>query len=65
MSAEVSVIPSPPPPPPPPPPPALGPPPPAGSAPKKKLYQAIAGSSRPVEGDHTEARSLLRHRECR
>ncbi|XP_038162258.1 UPF0692 protein C19orf54 homolog [Cyprinodon tularosa] len=46
--------------PPPPPPPALLPPPPAA---KKKLYQSIASSSAPVEGDHTEACLLLRQRD--
>ncbi|XP_035535772.1 UPF0692 protein C19orf54 homolog isoform X2 [Morone saxatilis] len=52
-----------PPPPPPPPPPAPGPPPPPASAPKKKLYQTIASSRSPVEGNHTEARLLLSQRE--
>ncbi|CAJ1065376.1 UPF0692 protein C19orf54 homolog [Xyrichtys novacula] len=52
-------------PPPPPPPPAPGPPPPPppASAPKKKLYQTIASSMSPVEGNHTEARVLLSQRE--
>ncbi|XP_034556835.1 UPF0692 protein C19orf54 homolog [Notolabrus celidotus] len=51
-------------PPPPPPPPAPGPPPPPpASAPKKKLYQTIASSRSPVEGNHTEARLLLSQRE--
>ncbi|MEQ2311032.1 hypothetical protein AMECASPLE_015460 [Ameca splendens] len=45
---------------PPPPPPASCPPPPAA---KKKLYQTIASSRIPVEGDHTEACLLLRQRE--
>ncbi|CAM9313267.1 unnamed protein product [Lampetra planeri] len=58
MSVEFS--PPPPLPPPPPPPPA---PVPAASAAKKKLYQTISSSRSPVEGDHTEARSLLTHRE--
>ncbi|XP_051255093.1 UPF0692 protein C19orf54 homolog isoform X2 [Dicentrarchus labrax] len=48
---------------PPPPPPALGPPPPPVSASLKKLYQTIASSRSPVEGDHTEARLLLGQRE--
>ncbi|KAM4742684.1 actin maturation protease [Anableps anableps] len=48
---------------PPPPPPAPCPPPPAASAAKKKLYQTIASSRSPVEGDHTEACLLLRQRE--
>ncbi|XP_056229712.1 actin maturation protease [Seriola aureovittata] len=53
-----------PPPPPPPPPPAPGPPPPPpASAHKKKLYQTIASSRSPVEGDHTEARLLLSQRD--
>ncbi|KAF1394097.1 hypothetical protein PFLUV_G00022960 [Perca fluviatilis] len=51
------------PPPPPPPPPAPGPPPPPASTSKKKLYQTIASSRSPVEGDHTEARLLLSQRE--
>lgn len=46
-------------PPPPPPPPASGPPPSSVPASKKKLYQTIASSRSPVEGDHTEARFLL------
>ncbi|XP_014865038.1 PREDICTED: UPF0692 protein C19orf54 homolog isoform X1 [Poecilia mexicana] len=46
--------------PPPPPPPAPCPPPPAA---KKKLYQTIASSRSPVEGDHTEACLLLRQKE--
>ncbi|XP_044060028.1 UPF0692 protein C19orf54 homolog isoform X5 [Siniperca chuatsi] len=50
-------------PPPPPPPPAPGPPPPPASAPKKKLYQTIASSRSPVEGNHTEALVLLSQRE--
>uniref|UniRef100_A0A3Q2NZV6 Actin maturation protease n=1 Tax=Fundulus heteroclitus TaxID=8078 RepID=A0A3Q2NZV6_FUNHE len=53
-------MPLPPPPPPPLPPP---PPPPAASGAKKKLYQTIASSRVPVEGDHTEACLLLRQRE--
>lgn len=61
MSVEFSLF-----PPPPPPPPASGPPPPSVSASKKKkLYQAIASSRSPVEGDHTEARLLLSQRESR
>ncbi|XP_071352542.1 actin maturation protease [Trachinotus anak] len=53
------------PPPPPPPPPAPGPPPPPPPAPaqKKKLYQTIASSRSPVEGDHTEALLLLSQRD--
>ncbi|XP_029373173.1 actin maturation protease [Echeneis naucrates] len=52
-----------PPPPPPPPPPAPGPPPPPhASGHQKKLYQTIASSRSPVEGDHTEARLLLTQR---
>nr|XP_046245175.1 UPF0692 protein C19orf54 homolog [Scatophagus argus]XP_046245176.1 UPF0692 protein C19orf54 homolog [Scatophagus argus]XP_046245177.1 UPF0692 protein C19orf54 homolog [Scatophagus argus] len=52
------------PPPPPPPPPAPGPQPaPPVSAPKKKLYQTIASSRSPVEGDFTEARLLLSQRD--
>ncbi|XP_054461191.1 actin maturation protease [Anoplopoma fimbria] len=54
---------SPPLPPPPPPPPAPGPPLPPASSPKKKLYQTIASSRSPVEGNHTEARLLLSQRE--
>ncbi|XP_059187005.1 actin maturation protease [Centropristis striata] len=55
---------SPPPPPaPPPPPPAPGPPPPPGSTSKKKLYQTIASSRSPVEGNHTEALLLLSQRD--
>ncbi|XP_008280751.1 actin maturation protease [Stegastes partitus] len=55
---------SPPPPPPPPPPlPASCPPIPSASASKKKLYQVIASHSTAVEGNHTEARLLLSHRE--
>ncbi|XP_074535288.1 actin maturation protease [Halichoeres trimaculatus] len=50
-------------PPPPPPPPPAGPPPPPASAPRKKLYQTIASSRSPVEGNHTEARILLSQRE--
>ncbi|XP_041668788.1 UPF0692 protein C19orf54 homolog [Cheilinus undulatus] len=63
-------LPPPPPPPPapaccpPPPPPAPGPPPPPpASASKKKLYQTIASSRSPVEGNHTEALLLLHQRE--
>ena len=66
MSMEYSLSPPPPPPPPPLPPPAPGPPPPPpASAPKKKLYQTIASSRSPVEGDHTEALLLLSQRESR
>ncbi|XP_041851837.1 UPF0692 protein C19orf54 homolog isoform X2 [Melanotaenia boesemani] len=50
-------------PPPPPPPPAPCQPPPPLSAPKKKLYQTIASNRSPVEGNHTEPRLLLSHRE--
>lgn len=56
---------SPPPPPPPPPPPAPGPALSPVSAPIKKLYQTIASSRSPVEGNHTEARLLLSQRESR
>ncbi|XP_062274892.1 actin maturation protease [Scomber scombrus] len=77
MSMECSLSPPPPPPPPlpspaaglpsspppPPAPPAPGPPPPPASDPKKKLYQTIASSRSPVEGDHTEALLLLSQRE--
>ncbi|XP_030262758.1 actin maturation protease [Sparus aurata] len=52
-----------PPPPPPPPPPAPGQPPPPVPTQKKKLYQTIASSRSPVEGNHTEARLLLSQRE--
>uniref|UniRef100_UPI0037E8DF0A actin maturation protease n=1 Tax=Semicossyphus pulcher TaxID=241346 RepID=UPI0037E8DF0A len=58
-----------PPPPPPLPPPAQCPPhapgplSPSASAPKKKLFQTIASSRSPVEGNHTEARILLTQRE--
>ncbi|XP_037630625.1 UPF0692 protein C19orf54 homolog isoform X3 [Sebastes umbrosus] len=51
------------PPPPPPPPLAPGPPPPPASTPKKKLFQTIASSRSPVEGNHTEALLLLSQRE--
>ncbi|XP_075329480.1 actin maturation protease isoform X2 [Odontesthes bonariensis] len=51
------------PPPPPPPPPPCAPPP--ASAPKKKLYQTIASSRSPVEGNYTEACLLLSRRESR
>lgn len=54
-----------PPPPPPPPPPAPGQPPPPVPTQKKKLYQTIASSRSPVEGNHTEARLLLSQRESR
>lgn len=50
----------------PPPPPAQGPPPPhlpPASADRKKLYQTLAGSRSPVEGDNTEACALLSQRE--
>ncbi|XP_068440368.1 actin maturation protease isoform X2 [Clinocottus analis] len=50
-------------PPPPPPPPPPGPPPPPAFSPKKKLYQTIACSRSPVEGNHTEACLLLSQRE--
>ncbi|KAG7479725.1 hypothetical protein JOB18_033590 [Solea senegalensis] len=51
-------------PPPPPPPPAPGPPPPAPStSTRKKLYQTIASSRSPVEGDNTEACLLLSQRD--
>ncbi|XP_053278706.1 actin maturation protease isoform X4 [Pleuronectes platessa] len=64
MSVECSLSPPPPPlPPPPPPPPAPAPPPPAPADRKKKLYQTIASSRSPVEGDHTEACSLLSQRD--
>ncbi|KAF0030394.1 hypothetical protein F2P81_017125 [Scophthalmus maximus] len=52
----------------PPPPPAQGPPPPhlpPASADRKKLYQTLAGSRSPVEGDNTEACALLSQREDR
>lgn len=49
--------------PPPPPPPPAGPPPPTALAPRKKLYQTIASSRSPVEGNHAEARILLSQRE--
>ncbi|XP_072248488.1 actin maturation protease isoform X2 [Leuresthes tenuis] len=62
MSVEFPLSPPPPPPPLPPPPAPCAPPPPA-SAPKKKLYQAIASSRSPVEGNYTEACLLLSHRE--
>ncbi|XP_010782033.1 actin maturation protease [Notothenia coriiceps] len=52
-----------PPPPPPPAPPAQDPPRPPASTHKKKLYQTIASSRSPVEGNHTEARLLLSQRE--
>uniref|UniRef100_A0A1A8FWD5 Actin maturation protease n=1 Tax=Nothobranchius korthausae TaxID=1143690 RepID=A0A1A8FWD5_9TELE len=59
-----------PPPPPLPPVPGPPPPPPALAAPpsltaKKKLYQTIASSKSPLEGDHTEACLLVRQRESR
>ncbi|CAG6002455.1 unnamed protein product [Menidia menidia] len=54
---------SPPPPPPPLPPPAGPCSPPPTSAPKKKLYQTIASSRSPVEGDYTEACTLISRRE--
>ncbi|XP_040901993.1 UPF0692 protein C19orf54 homolog [Toxotes jaculatrix] len=66
MPVECPLSPPPPPPPPapgPPPPPPGPPPPPPASAPKKKLYQTIASSRSPVEGDHTEARLLLSQRD--
>ncbi|XP_029301584.1 actin maturation protease [Cottoperca gobio] len=64
MECPLSLPPPPPPgPPPPPPPPAPGPPPPPASTPRKKLYQTIASSRSPVEGNHTEARLLLSQRE--
>ncbi|XP_039986101.1 UPF0692 protein C19orf54 homolog [Xiphias gladius] len=62
MSVECPLSPPPPPPAPGPPPPPPPPPPPA-SAHKKKLYQTIASSRSPVEGDHTEARLLLSQRD--
>ncbi|KAM7399256.1 hypothetical protein PAMP_018538 [Pampus punctatissimus] len=71
ISMKCSLSPPPPPPPlplpapPPPPPPALSPALPPSSAQKKKLYQTIASSRSPVEGDHTEALLLLRHRDNR
>ncbi|XP_022076916.2 UPF0692 protein C19orf54 homolog [Acanthochromis polyacanthus] len=49
-------------PPPPPPLPASCPPVPTASA-KKKLYQVLASDRTAVEGNHTEARLLLSHRE--
>ncbi|KAM6954045.1 actin maturation protease-like [Aplochiton taeniatus] len=51
--------------PPPPPPPPLGPPlqSTASELRKKKLYQTISAGKSAVEGDHTEARSLLSQRE--
>lgn len=51
-----------PPPPPPLPPPVPGPPPHLGSKNKKRLYQTLASSRAPVEGDYTEARILLSQR---
>ncbi|GAA6225835.1 UPF0692 protein C19orf54 homolog [Lates japonicus] len=66
MPVECPLSPPPPPlpPPPPPPPPAPGPPPPpSASSHKKKLYQTIASSRGPVEGDHTEACLLLSQRD--
>ncbi|XP_036392421.1 UPF0692 protein C19orf54 homolog [Megalops cyprinoides] len=49
--------------PPPPPPPTLPPPAALPGPSKRRLYQAIAEGRSPVEGDHEEARLLLRQRE--
>lgn len=49
--------------PPPPPLPACGLPMHSGPMQKKKLYQTIASSKTPVQGDYTEARMLLSQRE--